>query len=177
MNSTFSRWYGRAKGAVDGGNPLTHRRQPGPGSRPTPSLCASPGRSVLEGLAGDRIEEQGGVIAVLAMEIEHVVQRSGERVEGTGDPRQAPVVLHELHDRGQVGDGVVDRVVLRPRRDHQQRQPGAEAASAVLAGERRGLARVATEAGAVEEVLRTRRGGHVRRVRRVTDAAEDVVVV
>ena len=45
-----------------------------------------------------------------------------------------PVVFDEADDRGLVGDGVVDVVLLRPGRDDQQRQTRTVAAAALDVG-------------------------------------------
>ena len=56
-------------------------------------------------------------------------------ISGARDPRQAPVVLDEVEDRGLVCEVVVDVVDARVRRDHEHREPGAEATATLLAGE------------------------------------------
>src|SRR6266496_3397964 len=109
----------------------------------------------MERLASGRVEEQSGVALPGLPEVEHVVQRAGDRVEGAADPRQLPVVLDEFQDGTLVGQGAGDEVAPGPRRDDQQRQPGPVAASAAAPGQRRHCGRVAAEPGAGEEVLRS----------------------
>jgi hypothetical protein len=59
------------------------------------------------------------------VEVEEVGQRAGLLVEGVvADRAGLPVVLDELEDRRLVGGGVVDEVLLRVRRDDEQREPG-----------------------------------------------------
>ena len=68
---------------------------------------------------------------IVAAEVEHAVDRAGDGVErAVADPLAAkPVVLDEADDRALIGDRVIDVVRLRPRRDHQQRQPRTVAAA------------------------------------------------
>src|SRR5215469_14362735 len=56
-------------------------------------------------LSGGRVEEQRAVVAAPVVEVEHVVQRAGDRVEGARDAAQAPVVLDELQDAALVRQG------------------------------------------------------------------------
>src|SRR5215472_2688769 len=83
--------------------------------------------------AGVRIEEDlAGVALLIPIEIEHALQRTGNRVE-RGARLDAlagePVILDEPDDRALVNQGVVDMVDLRKGRDHQQRDAGAVAAT------------------------------------------------
>src|SRR5215469_17883781 len=77
----------------------------------------------LERLAGSWVEEQRPGLAAPRAEVEHVVQRACDGVEGTADCRQLPVVLDELEDGTLVADRVGHEVALGPGRDDQQRQP------------------------------------------------------
>ena len=73
------------------------------------------------------------------VEIEHAREGARQLVERIGaDPTQVPVVLDEAKNRGLVGERVIDEVVPREWRDHQQRQPGTVAASALVRPERGG---------------------------------------
>src|SRR5258708_7994750 len=66
------------------------------------------------------------------VEVEHVVERSGDGIERAARldalTRQ-PVVLDEPQHRGLVGQGVIDMVPLRERRNHQQRHAGSVTAT------------------------------------------------
>jgi hypothetical protein len=55
------------------------------------------------------------VVSVL-VEAEHLADRAGDSIEGTvADALSAePVILNESHDRGLVGDGVIDEIPFRP---------------------------------------------------------------
>src|SRR5215471_12570174 len=141
------------------------------------SVRSAPGCTLrLERLAGGWVEEQRLGLAAARAEVEHVVERACDSVEGTADSRQLPVVLDELEDGTLVADRVGHEVALGPGRDDQQGQPGPVAAAAVLPGERRIRGGVPAQPGAGEEVLRSRRVGDPGRIGRVVDAAEDVVV-
>src|SRR6202023_2880254 len=78
---------------------------------------------------------------------------------------EVPVVLHELHDRGLVADGVADVIRLGPRRDHQQGEAGAVATPSTFCREwASGSAGVGTGEGVGAGLGR------------VVDAAVDMVV-
>src|ERR1700730_4954191 len=72
------------------------------------------------------------LIFVSSAEVEQIVERSGNRIERAARldalARQ-PVVLDEPQDRALVGQGVVNVIDLRERRDHEERQAGAIAAA------------------------------------------------
>src|SRR5207247_3662415 len=87
-------------------------------------------RVAADRLAGGRVEVELAA-AVGPAEGEQVVQAAGDGVEGAADLRQVPVLLDEGQDRALVRQGVVDEVVLREGRDHQQREAGAVAAAPV----------------------------------------------
>src|SRR5581483_8218404 len=112
-------------------------RCPDTGGSRTPASGTHLGEEALRrGLTGGRVQDQPlGVGCGPAGEAEQAVERAGQAVEAAGDPWQPPVVLDEPDDRGLVGEGVVDRVALRPRGDEDQRQPGAVAATAGLTAE------------------------------------------
>src|SRR6516162_3712155 len=125
-----------------------------------------------DGLARHRVEDERlAVLRVLqggvgGEELEHLVDAAGDAVENARDALTVqPVVLDELGDRRLAGQRVRNEVALRPRRDEQQRQPRAVAATAVLAGQR---GAGAAHAGAGQRV--GDRGG------RVGDPGERVVV-
>src|SRR6185312_15339267 len=117
-------------------------------------------------LAGRRIEDVRRRVR-RRTEVEHAaevepdalvpVERIEDLVERPFDPRQPPVVLDEVDDRGLVAEVAVDVVRLRPGRDHELRQPRPEAAASLLPGERT----VAVSLFAFR-VVPARRGAHSR---------------
>ena len=133
-----------------GVGPVTHRSSPAAGTIPPPA--AQMQRQPRRRLPGYRIEEQRPVSAARRVPKSNI-EFSEPAIESKEPGSVAgPVVLDELDDRGLVGQRVVDVAVLRPRRDHQQRQPRTVAAAAVLV--RQAAWPVAAQPGAVEEVLR-----------------------
>src|SRR5580698_11627019 len=92
------------------------------------------GRSALRRVyrltAGFREDQGGGVES--RVEVEHVVQGAGDGIKRSGYALSVePVVLDKTDDRALIGDAVIHEVLLGPRRDHQQRKPGAIAAPAL----------------------------------------------
>jgi len=65
--------------------------------------------------------------------IKHRVDRSGKGVEGAAaDPLSLqPIVFDEAQNGGLIGQTMVDKVVPRKGRNHQQRQPRPIAAPAL----------------------------------------------
>src|ERR1700679_1723574 len=87
--------------------------------------------------AGCGVEENDvGVGSNGAREVEHVHERARDRIGGAAaDARAAEEdILDEAGDRGLVGDGVIDEVLLGPWRDHQKRQTWSIAATALYGG-------------------------------------------
>lgn len=85
-------------------------------------------------LPGRGIEDAGaGMVTMIAVKIEHVVERSRDRVHrATADAAEIPVVFDEAQDRRLVGDCVIDEILLGPGRNDEQRQARAKTAAAVL---------------------------------------------
>src|SRR5579875_2250899 len=82
-------------------------------------------------LTGYGIKEE--FLEVRAGEVEHVVERSGQRVKGlVTDATSLPVVLDEAQDGRLVGHGVVNEVRAGIRRDNQHRQARAVAATSLV---------------------------------------------
>src|SRR5438552_15778986 len=102
------------------------------GPRPAPGGAWD---SVARRLAGGRVEVQRRVVAVAVVEVEQVVQRSGDGVERAGGARQPPVVLDEPRDGRQDGQGVVYGDVPRLRGADLQRLPRSVPATAALSGQ------------------------------------------
>ena len=68
-----------------------------------------------------------------AAEVKHVVQRARNRIRrAVSDPAEVPIVFDEPQNRGLICYGIVDEVLFCPGRNHQQRQPRAKAAAAIL---------------------------------------------
>jgi len=64
------------------------------------------------------------------VEIEQSIQRACDRVaRAVADGRQSPVGLDEADHGRLIRQAIIDKVGLRPGRDHQQRQAWAEAAA------------------------------------------------
>src|SRR5580692_524987 len=108
--------------------------------------------------AGAFVQNQARRARVIG-EIEQAVQRARHGVgRAIADAWQIPVVLDEANDRGLTRHPVIDVVGPGPRRDHQQRQTGTEAAAPVLraAGRVVGLGAAAIT-GAQQLII-----GHVR---------------
>jgi hypothetical protein len=68
---------------------------------------------VVDGLSGDRVQQQALVVRAVQVEEPGEVERSArvlpleQLVGGAGDPRKAPVVLDEVDDRRLVARGWV----------------------------------------------------------------------
>ena len=104
------------------------RTASGPAGRPDRPRGFSVGGARGHDLARGRVEDEA-IVASLA-EIEHRQQGAGDGVEGAAaDATEVPVVLNEAQDRALVGDGMIDKVLARERRDDQQRQAGPVAAA------------------------------------------------
>src|ERR1700722_12742890 len=87
--------------------------------------------------AGCGVEENDvGVGSNGAREVEHVHDRARHCIGGAAADARAVEedILDEAGDRGLVGDGVIDEVLLRPWRDHQKRQTWSIAATALYGG-------------------------------------------
>src|SRR5712692_3379309 len=84
--------------------------------------------------SGCRIQNQPpGVIVTISVEVEHVVERAGNRiVRAVSDSSEIPVVFNEAEDGRLIRDSAIDVVLLCPGRNHQQRQPRTKAAAAIL---------------------------------------------
>ena len=122
--------------------------------------------------SSDCIEDERTRIR-LALEVEHVIERICIPVDGartlrrssrTIDESEIPIVFDEAKHRSLMGQGVVDEVRFRIRRDHKQWLARAEAAACLFSA---GLRRAAI-AGAKQEVEVGRR--------RRQDRRHDVVV-
>lgn len=89
-------------------------------------------RLSLFGGAQVRVEDQLRISRGL-VEIEHIVERASNCVIGAlADPLAVkPIVFDEAKDRRLVRDGMVHEVVLRVRRNHQQRLTRTITAAAV----------------------------------------------
>src|SRR5580658_6304573 len=71
---------------------------------------------------------------VAAVEVEQAVERAGFYVAGVvADPAEVPIVLDEAEDGGLVGRAVINVILLRVGRDHEQREARAVAAAALCA--------------------------------------------
>src|SRR5438128_9356451 len=82
--------------------------------------------SVASSVPGVRIEQQPPRSPCGVAELEHVRELSRQRVErAAADLTGTPVVLDETEDRAEVSGVVIDEVLLRKRRDHDQRLTGA----------------------------------------------------
>jgi hypothetical protein len=104
--------------------------------------------------AGGRIEEQlVGLIVAIAIEIEHVQNRSGACIERATAQRLAtqPIVFNEAHHGSLRNARVADVVLLGEGRDQQEGHAGARTAAPVhrLAAEADRL-RLARNAGAAK---------------------------
>src|SRR3984957_2611455 len=87
--------------------------------------------------AGCGVEENDvGVGSNGARKVEHVHERARNCIGGAAANARAAEedVLDEAGDRGLVGDGGVDEVLLGPWRDHQKRQTWSVAATALYGG-------------------------------------------
>src|ERR1700760_160615 len=83
------------------------------------------------GQPGPLVKEER--LRIWTPEVEHVVQHAGALIErALPDPLPAePVVFDEAKDRALVGHRVIDKVLLRVGRDHQQRQTRTIAAASL----------------------------------------------
>src|SRR6202012_239777 len=115
-----------------------------------------PQRALICRLARALVQNKPAVLRVI--EVKHVGQDAGAAIEGTLDTLAPdPVVLDKAQDGRLIGYSVVDEVVSRVRRDHQQgkARPVAAASLRVL---RRGAGecRRSVTAGTVgESILRS----------------------
>jgi hypothetical protein len=76
---------------------------------------------LLHNQSGGRVENALRGVGVL--EIKHRVQPPGKVIKRSRDSLAVqPVVLDEAQNRGLIGHGVIDVVLLRVGLDHQQRQ-------------------------------------------------------
>ena len=81
------------------------------------------------------VDREFRACAEAALEVEQAGKRSGDRVQRrAADAAQVPVVFDEPENRGLIRHGVVHVVDLRVGRDHQQRQPRAISAAALIRG-------------------------------------------
>lgn len=84
---------------------------------------AQPAKLVVRGSRG-RPEEEPAILPRVA-EIEHLRNRASDPIKRSlpdALPIQ-PVVFNEVDDRTLIRHRVIDKVLPRPRRDHEQRQP------------------------------------------------------
>src|ERR1035438_2537258 len=106
--------------------------------------------------SGLRVEDH--TIVLTLVEVEHIVERPGDCVEGPWDALATqPIVLDETHDGALVGHGVIDEVMPGIGSDNQQRQPGTIAATALGMGSgdaSQDGKRPSAKSGSVERVLR-----------------------
>src|SRR5580698_2853544 len=74
-------------------------------------------------LPGRRVQDQA-FVRTAVREVEHAVDRAGYRVKRAATDAFAlePIVFDEADDRRLVDDHVIDVILLRERRDHQERQ-------------------------------------------------------
>ena len=83
-----------------------------PDRRPGSEDPSEPPLLIVRRLAAAGVERQTIVLGI--REIEHRVERAGERIRRTvADASEAPVVLDELQDRRLVRRLVIDEVLLR----------------------------------------------------------------
>src|SRR5258708_22855770 len=113
----------------------------------------------MDWLAGAWIEYQGAAltVTVLVREIEHVGDRSRDRVHRIRDPEQAPVIFDKRQDRALIRSRVIDVGFLRERRDHDEGHPRAVAASTADAVGVRGSAQLLARVFEVRMRDRSRR--------------------
>src|ERR1700693_3229954 len=87
-------------------------------------------RLLLHNQSGGRVENVLRCVGVL--EIKHRIEPPGKVIKRSRDSLAVqPVVLDEAQNRALVGHGVIDVVLLREGRDHEERKTGTISATSL----------------------------------------------